>query len=90
MNYILHKKDTVEINNLKFNEEVLKLFDPEYESPPNGWVRCYFQGRKHCISNGRNQVGCDFPWNQGDNYINSIPELKLIEKQIMLDRESSA
>ena len=89
MSYLYHKNDTIEIDNIKFKEEVLKLFDPDYESPPVGWVRRYTQGRKHCLTNGRNQIGCDFPWVKGDNYINSVAELKLIEKQIMLDAESN-
>tara|TARA_R100001015_G_scaffold17976_1_gene10455 strand:- start:138 stop:410 length:273 start_codon:yes stop_codon:yes gene_type:complete len=89
MNYLYHKNDVVEINNRKFNVEVLKTFDPDFEEPPTGWVRSYQQGRRHLLTNGRNQVGCDFPWNQGDKYIKSVPELILVERQIALDNESN-
>ena len=87
MNYLYHKNDVVEINKRKFNVEVLKTFDPKFEDPPKGWIRSYRQGRKHILTNGRTQVGCENPWIQGDKYIKSIHELTLIEKQIALDTE---
>lgn len=89
MSYICHKKDIVDINGFKFNEEVLKTFDPDFESPPEGWVRYYKAGRKHCLTNGRNQIGCDYPWKKGDNYIKSLMELKLVQQQLKLDQDCS-
>ena len=89
MSYFRHKKNTIEIDDQIFDEKLLKLFDPKYSGTPKGWVRCYIQGRKHYLTNGTNQIGCDFPWEEGDRYIRSLPELKFLEKQINLDEETS-
>ena len=87
MRYFIHKEDEIEINGIVFNEEVLKQFDPDY-TKPEGWTRIYIQERKHYLRNRGNQIGDVFPWESGNLYIKSIPELKLIEKQIKLDKET--
>ena len=89
MSNFFHKDDTVRIGGFSFNEKVLKKFDPTYSKPDN-WNRIYFQNRKHYLTNGVNQVGDEFPWKKGDFYIRSVNELKLLEKQMELDEETSA
>jgi len=89
MSYFIHKDDTIEIDDYRFHENILKTFDPTY-TKPDGWTRCYIQGRKHYLSNGKTQMGNEFPWKQGDMYIRSIAQLQLLEKQIILDKECSA
>ena len=88
MSYFKHKKETIYINGTVFNEEVLKEFDPNY-SKPDGWIRLYIQNKKHYFTNGMTQIGSDFPWKDGDRYIKSVKELKLLERQLELDKESN-
>ena len=88
MNHFIHKDDIVDINGHHFNESVLKTFDPKYKKP-TGWHRMYFQNKKHYMTNGINQVGEEFPWRNGDKYIKSLPELKILENQIKLDKETN-
>lgn len=87
MSQFIHKDETITIGDFSFNEKVLKEFDSTYSKPKN-WTRIYFQNRKHCLTNGTNQMGDEFPWKKGDLYIKSINELKLLEKQIELDEET--
>tara|TARA_R110002020_G_scaffold106166_1_gene247282 strand:+ start:541 stop:819 length:279 start_codon:yes stop_codon:yes gene_type:complete len=87
MSHFIHKDDIVDINGHHFEEGIIKTFDPEYKKP-EGWYRIYFQNRKHYLSNGVNQVGDEFPWINGDRYIKSLPELKILEKQIEMDKET--
>jgi len=89
MSYFRHKGNVIEIDDVFFDEEVLLSFDPAY-SKPDGWIRCYIQNKKHYLTNGTNQIGSTFPWDDGDKYIKSIVELKFIEKQIELDKQTNA
>ena len=86
MSYFKHKKDKIEIDGYVFDESVLKEFDPEY-SKPDGWILIYITQKKHYLTNGMNQIGCDFPWHDGDRYINCLKELQFLEKQLELDKE---
>tara|TARA_R110000824_G_scaffold198808_3_gene382858 strand:+ start:817 stop:1089 length:273 start_codon:yes stop_codon:yes gene_type:complete len=86
MSYFKHKNDKIEIDGYIFNETVLKEFDPDY-SKPDGWIRIYIPQKKHCFTNGMNQIGSDFPWKDGDRYIKSLKELQFLEKQLKLDKE---
>ncbi len=88
MSYFIHKDNTIEIDEYRFHENILKTFDPTY-TKPDGWTRCYIQGRKHYLSNGKIQTGDEFPWVRGDMYIKSIIQLQLLEKQLILDKEYS-
>ena len=89
MNYFRHKKNIIDINGQRFNEEVIKKFDPNYKNPPKGWIRCYIPGKKHYLTNGTNQIGEILPWINGDKYIRYLVEIKLLEKQIKFDKETN-
>ncbi|MBC8442917.1 MAG: hypothetical protein H8D80_01870 [Proteobacteria bacterium] len=88
MSYFIHRtNDTIDINGHTFDLEVFTTFDPDYKLPNDCIARYYIQDKKHYFSTGKNQIGGNFPWKEGDMYIDSLKDLLYLKEQFELDKK---
>lgn len=65
-----HPDGLIYIDDKRFTLDEFLLLEPSYSLPEGFKRREYVQGERHSLyTNDDIQIGGDFPWTQGDGYI---------------------
>lgn len=76
-------------DNIVIGEEIFDVQDllsvfPDYENMIKH--RChYYDGKRHYVSDGRNQVGMEVPYLLGDRIFENVGQIRLCKKQREID-----
>ena len=71
-----------------FSLELFKTLEPEYDIPEEMTWRIYNQEEKiHTVSNKKIAHTEEFPWEEGDRYINRLPDLLYLQQHERLKEE---
>lgn len=79
MNTFFKSTDVVFVNREEFSINDLAMIFPSYEhmkTPVH-----YYDGSRHYVSDGTNQVGLPVPYLMGEDLFRRIPELRMCKSQ---------
>lgn len=88
---LVHNMMLRKINNVVVVDE--EIFDiSDVVSVVSGYASIkhnihYYDGRKHYVSDGRNQIGLELPYLLGEEIFRRLPELKLCRGQREIDKK---
>jgi len=91
--FVHHPDGYILINGERFDMDVFLAVEPDYTLPSPATHRSYEQGRHHVLSNGKDAWSTEFPWTQGDIYINRLTDfilMRLADEQDTLDAGEAA
>lgn len=77
--------NTIQINGESFDLNLFLEIEPEYSLPEGATYREYVPKKHHILHINNNQTSGEFPWAEGDRYLNRIPDLHLLQKNIKED-----
>lgn len=80
---------TVEDKSHRFPLSLLLALEPEYSLPSGATSRIYIVGERHSLINAETQWGGEFPWLDGDRYIDRLPDLIRLQKEDELENRNS-
>lgn len=84
MIFFIRSQDKININGEIFEIQDLLSVLPQYESM-NTHACHYYDGSKHYVSDGRNQVGMEVPYLLGDKIFENVGQIRLCKKQREMD-----
>jgi len=87
MNIFRHlSNNIIQIDNENFDLSLFLEIEPEYKLPEDVVYREYIPQKHHILHTKNNQYSGEFPWKDGDRYLNRIPDLHLVQKTIEEDK----
>ena len=75
----------IKIDGHEFDIETFLAIEPDYSLPEGAISRVYNSNSHHRIFSKNTQYSGDFPWEDGERYINRVFDLKLYEDELKED-----